>query len=173
MSLIMRETVRERRVNRWFSPGLVFLLVLVSHGYAAVPDSNRVSRATGFVATNAMALFQVEHGFRIELVAAEPLVASPVAIAFDENGRLYVAELPGAGEPTGGARRTGRVRLLQEPDDKGQYRASTLLADNISWASALACYGGRAARGRMRRRPLIRTSPGGRDRAVRGRRGRP
>ena len=33
-------------------------------------------------------------GFRVELVAAEPLLRSPVAIDFDEDGRLYVAEFP-------------------------------------------------------------------------------
>src|SRR5262245_56495136 len=33
-------------------------------------------------------------GFRVELVASEPLIGSPVAIDFDEHGRLYVAEFP-------------------------------------------------------------------------------
>jgi hypothetical protein len=35
--------------------------------------------------------FQMEPGLRLELVAAEPLVASPVAMVFDERGRMYVA----------------------------------------------------------------------------------
>ena len=33
-------------------------------------------------------------GFRVDLVAAEPLIRSPVAVEFDEDGRLYVAEYP-------------------------------------------------------------------------------
>src|SRR5262245_36662088 len=33
-------------------------------------------------------------GFHVELVAAEPMVRSPVAIDFDEDGRLHVAEFP-------------------------------------------------------------------------------
>jgi len=33
--------------------------------------------------------------FRIELVAAEPLVADPVGMAFDEYGRLIVVEMRG------------------------------------------------------------------------------
>ena len=36
----------------------------------------------------------VRPGFRVQLAAAEPLVRSPVAIDFDEDGRLYVAEFP-------------------------------------------------------------------------------
>ena len=38
--------------------------------------------------TAALDRFQLADGFRIELVAAEPEVIDPVAIAFDENGRL-------------------------------------------------------------------------------------
>ncbi|HZO08905.1 MAG TPA: hypothetical protein VFC77_05975, partial [Myxococcota bacterium] len=34
--------------------------------------------------------FQVEAGYSIELVTAEPNVASPVALDFDEDGRLFV-----------------------------------------------------------------------------------
>jgi hypothetical protein len=35
----------------------------------------------------------VLHGFRMELIAAEPLVASPVDLAYDEDGRAYVVEM--------------------------------------------------------------------------------
>src|SRR5262245_16467764 len=37
--------------------------------------------------------FKVEEGFRVELAAAEPEVTDPVAIDFDEDGRMYVCEL--------------------------------------------------------------------------------
>ncbi|RYD61437.1 MAG: hypothetical protein EOP84_35745, partial [Verrucomicrobiaceae bacterium] len=36
--------------------------------------------------------FELPDGLKIELVAAEPLTASPCAMAFDERGRLFVAE---------------------------------------------------------------------------------
>ena len=53
----------------------------------------------------------VRKGLRVELVAGGNLVESPVAMAFDERGRLYVAESRGqpAGDP--GERRGGRIRL--------------------------------------------------------------
>ena len=38
----------------------------------------------------AEATFEVQHGFRMELIAAEPLVADPVDMAYDEDGRAYV-----------------------------------------------------------------------------------
>jgi hypothetical protein len=42
--------------------------------------------------TEAARTFRLRPGFRIELVAAEPLLQAPVAIDFDEDGRMYVAE---------------------------------------------------------------------------------
>src|SRR5262245_52780495 len=38
--------------------------------------------------------FHTRSGFRIELVASEPLIRSPVAIDFDAQARLYVVEAP-------------------------------------------------------------------------------
>src|SRR5713226_6255616 len=42
-----------------------------------------------------LATFHVPKGLRAELVACEPNVIDPVAIAFDEDGRLFVAEMRG------------------------------------------------------------------------------
>src|SRR5438034_3615575 len=53
----------------------------------------------------------------IELVAAEPDVISPVAIAFDAEGRLYVAEM--LDYPN--AQTSGRIRLLEDRDGDGRY----------------------------------------------------
>ncbi len=83
--------------------------------------------------------FLVEPGFNLEQVAAEPLVGSPVALAFDENGRLFVVER-GPGAAGGGA--LGRVRVLQDTNGTGEFRHSTIYTDNLPWASAVACYGG-------------------------------
>src|SRR6185503_15130924 len=39
--------------------------------------------------------FQLPEGFRIEVVASEPLLASPSAVCWDERGRMFVSELHG------------------------------------------------------------------------------
>src|SRR5262245_39465671 len=54
----------------------------------------------------------------IELVAAEPDVVSPVALAWDEDGRLFVVEMTDypVGPPA------GQVKLLEDPDEHGRYR---------------------------------------------------
>ena len=43
----------------------------------------------------ALAAFKVAPGYRVELVAAEPLVVDPVAMTWDERGRLWVVEMRG------------------------------------------------------------------------------
>jgi putative membrane-bound dehydrogenase-like protein len=89
-----------------------------------------------------LAAFRVERGFRLELVAADPLVASPVALAFDENGRLFVVERPDDSDPRGTNTHSGRIRLLKDSDGKGVFHASTIYADKLPWASAVTCYDG-------------------------------
>ena len=39
--------------------------------------------------------FQLPDGFRMEVVASEPLIASPSAVCWDERGRMFVSELHG------------------------------------------------------------------------------
>jgi hypothetical protein len=58
--------------------------------------------------TEALASFVVEPGYRIDAVAAEPLVQSPVAVAFDDRGRMYVAENRGYPDPLEGSPRPRR-----------------------------------------------------------------
>ncbi len=75
----------------------------------------------------------------IELVAAEPEVASPVAIAWDEEGRLFVAEM--LDYPT--AATAGRIRMLEDRDGDGRYEHATVFADGLPFPSGvLPCYGG-------------------------------
>ena len=43
----------------------------------------------------ALKSFQLHEGFRLEPVAAEPLVTDPVSVCYDADGRLYVVEMRG------------------------------------------------------------------------------
>ncbi|NGO38230.1 c-type cytochrome [Limisphaera ngatamarikiensis] len=93
--------------------------------------------------TNAAALeseFQLAPGFRIQLVAAEPLVFDPVAMAFDGNGRLFVAEHRAFPEPDEAPPHLGRIRLLIDTDGDGRMDVSHDFADNIAAPSALFCW---------------------------------
>jgi putative membrane-bound dehydrogenase-like protein len=86
----------------------------------------------------ALPQFRIAPGLRIELVAAEPHIESPVAIAFDEDGKLWVVEMrdypngPGKGE-----RPQGRIRILEDRDGDGFYEKSTVFADGLLFANGL------------------------------------
>jgi putative membrane-bound dehydrogenase-like protein len=86
-----------------------------------------------------LATFRLAPGFRAELVACEPNVVDPVAMAFDENGRLYVAEMrdyPNGGVATGNLT-GGRIKLLEDRDGDGFYEHSTVFADNLRLPSGV------------------------------------
>jgi len=92
--------------------------------------------------TNAPAGFRLSSGFRLEVVASDPLLAAPIAMAFDERGRLFVLEGPDSGGSDPAAVPEGRVRVLTDADEEGVFQASTVLADHLPRASAIACYHG-------------------------------
>ena len=83
-----------------------------------------------YSANDALDTFEIEPGFEIELFAHEPDIADPVAMVFDEYGRIYVVESPGypleTGEPL------GRVKLLEDTDGDGLPDRSTLFADQLT-----------------------------------------
>ena len=81
-------------------------------------------------------------GYRVELVASEPLVRDPVAIDWGPDGRLWVVEM--ADYPLGmdgmGAK-GGRVSFLQDTDSDGRYDKSTLFADGLSFPTGVLVWG--------------------------------
>ncbi len=78
--------------------------------------------------SQALATFQLAEGFQIELVASEPLVADPLAMEIDENGRMYVVEMHGY--PLDKSR-TGKIKILTDTDGDGQMDHSILFAEGL------------------------------------------
>lgn len=85
----------------------------------------------------ALAAFATEPGFSVELVAAEPLTIDPVAVAFDEAGRLFVAEdrdYP-LGSPDG--RALGIIALLEDTDGDGRMDKRTDFATGLKFPNGV------------------------------------
>lgn len=78
--------------------------------------------------------FQLQPGFRIELVASEPMIEAPVAAAFDESGRLWVVEMrtymPDV-EGTGELEPRNRILILEDTDGDGKMDKSTVFLDDL------------------------------------------
>lgn len=125
-----------------FATALVALLAALP-GFAAADlqvseaDLPRVPATPAEDATNT---FKVREGVRVDLVASEPLIASPVAMAFDENGRLFVAEMIDYSERR--EEQLGRIKLLEDTDGDGKFDKATVYADKLPWPTAVACYDG-------------------------------
>ncbi len=88
----------------------------------------------------ALGTFQIKPGFRMELVAAEPLVMDPVAIDFDENGRMFVVEMRDYSERRD--EHLGRIRFLEDTDGDGRFDKSTIFAEDLAWPTAVICSDG-------------------------------
>jgi putative membrane-bound dehydrogenase-like protein len=87
--------------------------------------------------------FETVDGFRLELVAAEPMVQSPVAAAFDADGNLYVAEMRDYPyKPKPGRTPLGTVRFLRDTDGDGRFDRSDIFADGLLWAAGIAAWKG-------------------------------
>src|SRR5687768_9581109 len=83
---------------------------------------------------DALKTFQLADGFGIELVASEPLITDPVEIAFDPEGRLWVAEMedyPAEGEPG------GRIMLLEDREGNGHYETGHVFADSLPYVNGV------------------------------------
>jgi putative membrane-bound dehydrogenase-like protein len=89
---------------------------------------------------DALKTLQVAKGFKVEQVAAEPLVASPVAIAFDENARLYVVEMRGYSESKD--EKVSQIRLLEDANGDGVFDKSTVFKGGLAWPTAVFCWAG-------------------------------
>ena len=75
-----------------------------------------------------LASFHIQEGFQIELAAAEPVVRDVVAMEIDENGTVYVVEMPGYPLDVSGS---GRIKILEDEDGDGFFEKGILFADSL------------------------------------------
>ena len=79
-------------------------------------------------------------GYRVELVASEPLVQEPVAMDWDARGRLWVVEMPGFMADLAGTTEhdpIGRVVVLEDRDGDGRMDRRTVFADRLVLARSI------------------------------------
>ena len=89
---------------------------------------------------DALESYYMPPGFRVELVASEPLVQEPVAMDWDVNGRLWIVEMPGFMADLRGSNEhdpIGRVVVLEDTDEDGRMDKRTVFADRLILARAI------------------------------------
>jgi len=98
-------------------------------------------RAPVLSPAQALASFRLAPGFAIELVAAEPLVQAPVAMDWDEHGRLYVVEMRGFmrdADGTDSDKPLGQVVRLADTDGDGRMDKSEVFLGGLVNPRAVA-----------------------------------
>lgn len=81
-----------------------------------------------------MQAMELEPGFEIQLVAAEPEVQDPVALAFDDDGSLWVVEMRGYMPSVSGLGEeipNGRIKRLFDEDEDGYYESARVVIDSL------------------------------------------
>ncbi|MEP6947823.1 MAG: c-type cytochrome [Ginsengibacter sp.] len=81
-----------------------------------------------------IAKMQVEEGFEVKLVAAEPLVTAPVALEFDSKGRMWVVEMNGFMPDTSGTGDNipnGKIVILEDKNKDGVADERKVFLDSL------------------------------------------
>ncbi|MGB0621542.1 MAG: DUF7133 domain-containing protein [Myxococcota bacterium] len=131
-----------KRFLLWTLGGLAFLVVAAGIAFVVFrgPDPETIlagierPESPELEPEEARLAFRVAEGFRVELVAAEPLVVDPVAMDWDDEGRLYVAEMRGYMPDIAGGdeeRPIGQVALLEDEDGDGRMDTRRVFADGF------------------------------------------
>ncbi|MBI3822840.1 MAG: c-type cytochrome [Planctomycetes bacterium] len=128
-----------------FVVGASLPLWLADDGAGQIKDKDfaaELPRIAPKAPKDAVATFKLAPGFKVELAASEPALRSPVAVDFDEDGRMYVAEFPEYnqhGNPN--FKERGAIKLLEDTKGTGVYDKVTTFAE-LDSPVALCCWDG-------------------------------
>ncbi len=127
-------------VRSWFVVSvLITFCALTNPGMAAEPIPHAQDRPPNPPMTPAEAIkrMKLPTGFHAELVASEPDIVNPVAMTFDERGRIWITESLEYPRREAGRGRD-RVKFLEDTDGDGKADRFTVFADGLNIPSGIA-----------------------------------
>ncbi len=113
-------------------------IILLSLLFVGSCKNKTSSEQPAYTAEQSLAAMQFSEDFHAEVFLKEPQVMSPVEMVFDEDGKIFVAEMldypddPPAGKPA-----RSRIRMLEDVDGDGKYEKSIIFADNVLEVSGI------------------------------------
>ena len=118
------------------------ILVLPMLCLAQIPHNQDEAPGPALSPADAMAKMTLPPGFSVKLFASEPEVVNPVAMTFDNRGRLWIVESleyprlePGPGKD--------RIKILEDTDQDGRADKVTIFAEGLNIPSGIVLgYGG-------------------------------
>ena len=88
--------------------------------------------------------FRLPEGYHLQLVASEPMIKEPVAIAWDGNARMYVAQMETYMQDvdaTGEQNSISRIMLLEDTNNDGKMDKSSVFIDKLRLPRMILCVG--------------------------------
>jgi putative membrane-bound dehydrogenase-like protein len=117
----------------------LFLFLVMFQGAVAAREGDEPTARSPAASLQSI---RTRPGFKVELVAAEPLVESPVAFDWGPDGKFWVVEmrdyplgLDGKGRPG------GRIKVLEDTHGNGKYDKATIFLDNIGFPTGIMVWG--------------------------------
>jgi len=106
-------------------------------GEAKIDPAKELPHYPAIEPQDAIASWKVKKGFHLELTANEPQISDPIAICFDENGRMFVCQMNDYSEMRDVTPHLGRITMLEDKDGDGHFETSTVFADDLPWPTGL------------------------------------
>ena len=138
---------RTRVVFALVATGVVGLAAAIAgQGTAKVPGNiwppakKQMEKSIALSPEDEMKTFSMPPGYRVELVASEPMIESPILMDFDPDGRLWVLEMLTFLPDTSGRdsrEPLNRVSVLEDTNGDGTMDKKTVFADKLSMPRAL------------------------------------
>jgi len=133
---------------------LIFFLQIISGGrfhglefWNGLADTiglrDEFSKSPVLSAAESIRKMKLEDGFRIQIVAEEPLLNSPVAMSFDNNGRIWVVEMENYMPDTlgnGEDQPTGKIVILSDKNGDGKMDSRKIFLDSLVLPRAISLF---------------------------------
>ncbi len=156
-SIRIQPTTMKRK--RWILSSITGFSLLVTTCTVSTNTSKQVAEEAGFDSPRtvnpnpspahlspqeSLKSFRLPKGYHLELVASEPILSEPVAIAWDGNARMYVVQMETymqTVDTTGEHEPKSRVMLLEDTDNDGKMDRSSVFIDKLMLPRMLLCVG--------------------------------
>jgi putative membrane-bound dehydrogenase-like protein len=116
------------------APSRLLVLFALLAGSSVARGESPVDPGKPLSPEDGLKSIHVKDGFAVELVAAEPMVVDPVAVAWGPDAKLWVVEM--ADYPVGSPKGS-RVRYLEDTNNDGKYDKSTVFLDGLKFPNGV------------------------------------
>ena len=117
--------------------GLTLALAQRKSGTAEIPHAQDRPPGPALTPDQALQKMRVPDGFSVELVTCEPDLVNPVAMTFDEQGRIWIVESLEYPRLSAGPGRD-RIKVFEDPDGDGKFDKVTVFAEGLNIPCGIA-----------------------------------